>query len=43
MLKEWEERMDPKAPVVTLDLVEIQELMERLARLDLVEPWDPVV
>lgn len=35
--------MDLKAPVVTLDLVEILELMERLASLDHLEPWDLVV
>ena len=39
MLKEWGAKTVPKELVATPDLVEIQELMERLARLDLVEPW----
>jgi len=43
VLKEWAEKMDPKAPAATLDPAETQELMESPARLDHLEPWDPVV
>jgi len=32
-----------KAPAETPDLVEIQELTERLAKLDHLVQWDPVV
>jgi len=42
-LKEWVVKMGHRAHAVTQDLVEILVLMEKLAKLDHLEPWDPVV
>lgn len=42
-LKEWAVKMGHKEHAVTQDLVEILVLMEKLAKLDHLEPWDPAV
>lgn len=41
MLKEWGVKTVPKELVATPDLVEIQELMESRAKLDLQAKWVP--
>jgi len=41
VLKEWGAKTVPKELVATPDLVEIQELMESRAKLDLQAKWVP--